>query len=185
MDAPGTKSVIMDMALVRSAPGVWAISLRLTNACGVAEVGFTVSGAPETSTVSWCCASANAKCNSCTFPEVTVADCCAAVNPGETILMSYSPIGTLSTVAIPSSFVVPVVLNAEVRLCTSTCAPCTGRCCGSCTMALTVPNTEANTGNGASSASRVMNAKNRLDIFLFPKNRTERILIFNQYNNQT
>ena len=123
--------MIMDIELVRSAPGVWAIWLRFTSVCGVGEEGFTVSGAPETSTVSWCCGIAKAKCISCTFPEVTVTDCSAALNPGEMTLMSYSPTGTLDSSAMPSSFVVPEVLNADVRLCASTCAPCTGRCCGS------------------------------------------------------
>src|SRR5579859_3450117 len=121
----------MDIELVRSAPGVCAISLRLTKDCGVDEEGFTRSGSPETSTVSWCCATSSAKCISCTPPELTVTDCCASLNPGETILTSYSPTGTLESSAMPSSFVVPEVLNADVRLCASTWAPCTGRCCGS------------------------------------------------------
>src|SRR5713226_9761814 len=169
MDAPGTKSVIIDMELVRSAPGVCAISLRLTRACGVAEEGFTVSGAPDTSTVSWCCAIARAKCISCTLPEVTVTDCCAALNPGETILTSYWPTGTLESWAMPSSFVVPDVVKADVRLCASTWAPCTGRCCGSCTMVLMVPKTDASAAEEASNAHTAMMAIYRFDIFHSPE----------------
>src|SRR6185312_1905842 len=110
----------MAIESVRSAPGVWAISPRLTSVCGTAEEGFTVSGAPDTSTVSWCCATASAKCSSCTLPDVTVMDCCAPLNPGEATLTSYSPTGTLDSSTMPSSFVAPEVLNADVRLCTST-----------------------------------------------------------------
>src|SRR6476620_10325353 len=156
----------MAMELVRSAPGVSAISPRLTSVCGTGEEGSTIAGAPETSTVSWCCARARAKCISCTLPELTVTDCCAPLNPWEIIATSYSPTGTLESSAIPSSFVVPEVLKSDVRLFTSTCAPCTGRCCGSWTMALMVPNTEAEAGKHVSSASKVMIAKNRFDIFI-------------------
>ncbi len=70
---------------------------------------------------------------------------------------------------MPSSFVVPDVLKSDVRLFTSTCAPCTGLCCGSCTMALTVPKTEAIAGKHESSASKLMIAINRFDIFISPE----------------
>src|SRR5438270_6261465 len=166
------------MEFVRSAPSVWAMSLRLTSVCGVDEVGFTVSGAPDTSTVSWCCATASAKCSSCTLPEVTVTDCCAPLNPAEMILTSYSPTGTLDSNAIPSSFVVPEVLKSDVRLCTSTWAPCTGRCCGSCTMAFTVPNTEAIAGRHESSASEIMIAIDRFNIFDSPEEPSVRVPVF-------
>src|SRR6478672_6501904 len=166
------------MELVRSAPGVCAISPRLTSVCGTGEEGFTVSGAPETSTVSWCCASASAKCISCTLPEFTVTDCCAPLNPCETTVTSYSPTGTLERSAMPSSFVVPEVLKADVRLCASTCAPCTGRCCGSCTMALMVPKTDAIAGREAHNASRVTIAINRLDILSSSETRERFRLIF-------
>src|ERR1044071_503169 len=169
----------MAMELVRSAPGVCAISLRLTSACGTAEEGFTISGAPETSTVSWC-AGVRAKCISCTLLEVTVTDCCTTPKPGDWIVTSYSPTGTFWIVAMPSSFVAPAVLNAEVRLCTSTWAPCTGRCCGSCTMALTVPKTDANADKDANSASKVMIARDRFDI-LIPRGTSSQVpyLVFN------
>src|SRR6476646_5881854 len=154
------------MELARSAPGVCAMSARLISTCGTGEEGFTVSGAPETSTVSWCCATASAKCISCTLLDVTVTDCCTAANPGDWIVTSYSPTGTFWSVAIPSSLVAPAILNADVRLCTSTCAPFTGRCCGSCTMALTVPNTDANAGKAASSASNTVIAIDRFNILI-------------------
>src|SRR6478609_2220278 len=154
------------MELARSAPGVCAMSARLISTCGTGEEGFTVSGAPETSTVSWCCATASAKCISCTLLDVTVTDCCTTANPGDWIVTSYSPTGTFWSVAIPSSLVAPAILNADVRLCTSTCAPFTGRCCGSCTMALTVPNTDANAGKAASSASNTVIAIDRFNILI-------------------
>src|SRR5580698_1827026 len=75
MYAPGTKSVIIAILLVRSAPGVRAMSWRLISVVGVTLSTLVVEASVVTTTDCWTAATCNSKCRTGVVPEAIVMLC--------------------------------------------------------------------------------------------------------------
>lgn len=67
--------------LVRSAPGVCAISCRLIMVAGVTGSGFTAAAFSETLTTDCTAPMLNWKCNTGALPDATVTSCMEGANP--------------------------------------------------------------------------------------------------------
>ena len=94
MYAPGTKSVIIAMLLVRSAPGVLPIWTRLTRLSVVEDCGFTLSGCAVTCTVCSTVATSRPKWMLGEAPELIVTSRVSVANPAALAVMTYWPTGT-------------------------------------------------------------------------------------------
>src|ERR1700682_4188766 len=95
----------MATLLVRSAPGVCSISLRVTMADGVMDSGSIPEATSDTST-DWRRDSIdNCKCSNGALPETTVMGPASVAKPSLAIVTSYWPAGTAENTKPPSSSV--------------------------------------------------------------------------------
>src|SRR2546427_6782364 len=82
--------------LVRSAPGVRAMSSLLTIDTGVDDSAVTDSGEAATSTFCSIPATFRVKRKTAALPEITVTCCSIGANPDAITVTAYSPTGTAS-----------------------------------------------------------------------------------------
>src|SRR5437773_1717015 len=108
MVALGTKSVIMAMLLVRSAPGARWTSMPLTVFCVVDDRGSTVAVVAVTSTDPLALARRRLIFAVTTAPEATsIRFCCDAV-PAICARNVYAPIGTVGKRNVPAASLLAV-----------------------------------------------------------------------------
>src|SRR5215469_15429811 len=91
---PGTKFVIMDKLLLRSAPGVLAISSRSTTVVGVDVSVGAVTSVAVTLMDSLAPATLSGKCSTGCEPETTITSCWICSKPTAATVTTYSPGGT-------------------------------------------------------------------------------------------
>ena len=128
---------------VRSAPGVCATCLRLTSVTGPGESEPTDSGVALTST---CCETGaifSCKCKTVVRSDRTVSVHMDLLNPPETTVTVYSPIGTARNENSPAPSVAVVREKDDEAESSVTLAAAIACACGSMTVPRTSPNTEA------------------------------------------
>src|SRR3989441_8553703 len=109
--------------LVRSAPGVRAMSSLLTIDTGVDDSAVTDSGEAATSTFCSIPATFRVKRKTAALPEITVTCCSIGANPDAITVTAYSPTGTALNAKAPSVSEVAFCDQSDVRERILTCAP--------------------------------------------------------------
>src|SRR6202795_2395428 len=125
------------------APGVSAISSRVTSVVGVTDSSCAGGASEVTVTVCACFATFNSICRIGAVPESTASFSSCPPKSALLTVMRYSPIGTESKWNSPSALVRAVRVNCEFSAFNTTSASAIGRCCASCTIPRTVANTVA------------------------------------------
>src|SRR6266850_8231694 len=137
--------------LVRSAPGVRAISSLLTIDTGVDDWAGRGSGEAVTATFCSTPATFSGKRKTAALPERTVTCCSIDANPDAITVTAYSPTGTASNAKAPSVSETVVCDQSDVRERIVTCAPGIDRSAGSWIIPRTLPKTAALTKAGSRS----------------------------------
>ena len=125
--------------LLKSAPGVRAISSRLTMVVGVICPAFTASASSSTVTCWLCTPSRIWIWSMGALPDAITTSWAAGANPSFRTVTTYAPTGSALTSNPPSASVVTRSLKSELLDFTTTSAPGTGRWSGSCTTPRAVP----------------------------------------------